>query len=409
VTQGTSSSDGTTNPETNMKANRSIERILIVDDERAILDALRRAHGRFFDLVTAQGAEEGLQLLEDKGPFAVVVSDYTMPKMNGAEFLRAVCDRSPNTVRVMLTGNTDMQSAIDAVNEGHIFQFLSKPCDQKTFKACLEAALEQYRLRQAEQVLLEQTVRGSIEVLADVLALSNPEAFGRASRVRSIVKQVVERIGLRCGWEHETAALLSQIGFISVPPDVIERLVRGESLSEEYEQVLEKHPQVAKDLLGKIPRLERVAEIVAQQRLTHAEAASTDLDDDTALSAQVLAAALDFDELSSLGAPRVDVLRTMKEREGAYDPRLLQALAGVRLLAEGTVVRTVPVTALRVGMVLDQDVATDSGLKIVGKGNRITPGMLARLQSYGELGRLSQAIRVRVSAPHGGAMGGRVA
>ncbi len=102
--------------------------MLLVDDEPNILDGFRRGLRKNFDLETAAGPELGLAALADSGPFAVVVSDFQMPSMNGFQFLSEVARRNPETVRVMLTGQADLRVAASAVNDGNVFRFLTKPC-----------------------------------------------------------------------------------------------------------------------------------------------------------------------------------------------------------------------------------------------------------------------------------------
>jgi hypothetical protein len=117
----------------------------------------------------------------------VVVSDLQMPGMDGITLLSSLRKVSPDTVRVLLTGHADVDAAIAAVNEGNIFRFLRKPCPPGALLRALEASVEQYRLITAERVLLEQTLRGSLKTLTDILAFVNPVAFGRAIRSRKIV------------------------------------------------------------------------------------------------------------------------------------------------------------------------------------------------------------------------------
>ena len=119
-------------------------------------------------------------MVEQKGPYAVVVSDMRMPGMDGIQVLTSIKGRWPDTVRVMLTGNADMQTAINAINEGSIFRFLNKPCSKEAMGKTLTAALVQFRLVTAEKVLLEQTLTGAVQVLTEVLSLVNPAAFSCA-------------------------------------------------------------------------------------------------------------------------------------------------------------------------------------------------------------------------------------
>jgi DNA-binding NtrC family response regulator len=149
------------------------DRILLVDDDSHVLDGYRRSLSRDFLVETAAGPDEALPLIEKNGPFAVIVSDMRMPGMSGIQLLGAVKSISPETVRIILTGNADMETAIDAINEGNIFRFLIKPCAHEVMAKTLTAALVQYRLVTAEKQLLEQTLSGSIQVLTEVLSLVN--------------------------------------------------------------------------------------------------------------------------------------------------------------------------------------------------------------------------------------------
>lgn len=136
-------------------------RILFVDDDQAILDSLRRSLCRCYDVVTARGPGEGLAALDASGPVAVVVSDLRMPGMDGVTFLKKVKEASPSTVGIMLTGHGDLTAAMAAVNEGHIFRFLTKPCPVPVLSKALDAALEQYRLAAAERQLLRVTLENA--------------------------------------------------------------------------------------------------------------------------------------------------------------------------------------------------------------------------------------------------------
>jgi DNA-binding NtrC family response regulator len=150
------------------------EKILLVDDDNSVLDGYRRSLCREFSLETALGGEQALQFAADNGPYAVVVSDMRMPGMDGIQLLSRIKTLAPDTIRVMLTGNADMDTAIHAINEGSIFRFLNKPCSKEVMAKTLTAALVQYRLFNSEKQLLEQTLSGSMQVLTEVLSLSTP-------------------------------------------------------------------------------------------------------------------------------------------------------------------------------------------------------------------------------------------
>jgi ActR/RegA family two-component response regulator len=132
------------------------DKILFVDDEPSVLDGYRRMLHRDFEVDTATGGEDGLVLVRGTGPYAVVVSDMRMPGMNGAEFLAQVRQLVPETVRILLTGYSDMNAAIDAVNEGNIFRYLTKPCQKEVLVKAINLSLEQYSTVTAEKMLVKK-------------------------------------------------------------------------------------------------------------------------------------------------------------------------------------------------------------------------------------------------------------
>jgi FixJ family two-component response regulator len=121
------------------------EKILFVDDDRSILAANRRLLRGHYEVITAHSGKQGIVEIKKNGPIAVIVSDFRMPEMDGVQFLSTARQITPDTVRILLTGQADMQATIDAINEGNIFRFLKKPCENQMLKKTIEIALEQYR------------------------------------------------------------------------------------------------------------------------------------------------------------------------------------------------------------------------------------------------------------------------
>ena len=378
--------------------NDTVNRVLLVDDEPAVLQGLVRQHRKHFDLVPAVGPEAAIEALEKNGPFALVVSDYQMPNMNGAQFLAKSREIDPDMIRIMLTGQADLTTAADAVNRGNVFRFLTKPCEPEMFRAVLEAGIQQYSLVNAERMLLEHTVKGAIEVMAEILSLAHPTAFGRAVRVRDYVAHVVKKLRLRDPWLYETAALLSQIGCAAIPNDVFERLGKGEQLPEEQLDMLSRHPQLSGDLLDKIPRLQTVAEIVRLQQATKLDTKKHEKV--VIIGSRILAAALDFEELLSVGAKPASAMEAMRGSDVVYDERILAALASATVDREESSIVLLPLSKLRIRMTLEEDVRNSAGMLIVTRGHKLTVSSLQRLRNYADLGLLQKSeLRVRPAPP----------
>ncbi len=369
------------------------KKVLCVDDDPNILDAYRRGLRKQFELETAAGGAEGLETVASRGPFAVVVSDMRMPGMDGVRFLSAVKERAADTVRIMLTGNADQQTAIDAVNEGSIFRFLTKPCLPEQLAKALTAGIEQYRLVTAEKELLSKTLRGAIKVLNDVLALSNPTAFGHASRVRRVVKQLCEKLKVPNAWECEVAAMLSQIGCVTIPPETLDKVHRRQRLSPDETEMLRSHPAVGRDLVANIPRLEGVAQIIAFQDRRFDEADALP-DQDLPLGARILKAALDYDAAKWSGMGQTGAVAELRRHAAAYDPEVLAALESVTEGDGEMRVRELALRELTVGMSLAADVKTVDGMVVVARGQKVTPSLCERIKNFGRHRDIEEPIRV---------------
>jgi response regulator RpfG family c-di-GMP phosphodiesterase len=364
-------------------------RVLLVDDEPLVLEALRRQHGQRFALVPAVGAAAALARIDAGETFTVVVSDFQMPGMDGVCFLERMRERAPRTVRIMLTGQTDVRVATEAVNRGSIFRFLTKPCANADFARTLADAVEHHRVLEAERRLLEQTLAGSVRVLCDVLALSNPNAFGRAGRVRELAHAVAAELCPELVWAVDTASTLFPLGLIAVPRDLIERAAAGAPLETGERDVLAKVPDTGARLLEGVPRLEPVAEIIRAQNLRFDAGG-------VPIGARILCAAIALDERLQGGAARELALGEMRAQPGRFDPRVLDHLAASTTSCADANRQEVRVRQLEVGMVLDQDVVNSNGAVIVRRGHGLSPALIERLRNHFDLGMIREPICVLV-------------
>jgi CheY-like chemotaxis protein len=372
------------------------EKILLVDDENSVLDAYRRSLSREFVLETAVGGQQALELATDNGPYAVVVSDMRMPGLDGIQLLSKIKAQSPDTIRVMLTGNADMETAVDAINEGSIFRFLTKPCSKEMMGKTLTAALVQYRLVTAEKQLLEQTLSGSIQVLTEVLSLVNPAAFGRAERARRYIHRIVTAMKLGNPWQYEVAAMMSQLGCVTLAPETIDAVYKGEKLMAKEQAQYDAHPSVAYDLLSKIPRLEPIAWMIEHQNLPVLEGENSPAAD-MRMGAEILRLVLAYERLIHKGNSRTEAVHVLTRQNPSSNKEFFQALVALDPNAEEGEIRNCRIDDLLPGMITQQEIRTNDGGLLVSKGQEVTPPLLLKLKNFHA--RRALAAEVTVSMP----------
>jgi response regulator RpfG family c-di-GMP phosphodiesterase len=372
-------------------------RILCVDDEPYVLEGLRDMLRRSFEVRVATSGREGLEMLRaDPEGFAVVISDMRMPQMSGSDFLREARLVAPDAVRLLLTGHADLESAIKAVNGARLFRFLTKPCDSSELLRACAAAFGQHRLQSAERVVLEQTLRGSVDALAQVLALTNPAAFGRGSRVKTVAGGLARAVELRTAWEVEVAAMLAHIGAVTLPQATAENLYAGKALTHQEAAMVERVPAVTRRLLSKIPRLEGVLEILDTYQTPGAELGGTGRP--APAGALVLRIAVDYDELQSQGASDTVALGAMQSR-GIYDRALMDALVEIVGVGRGTLtVHEVSIAELKEDMTLADDVRSLGGSLLVARGQRVSDQLIERLGNLSS-GAVREPLRVFEADP----------
>jgi CheY-like chemotaxis protein len=362
-------------------------RVLFVDDEPNLLTAIERTLGFEHDLLTATSGDDALARLASDGPFAVVVSDMRMPRMSGAELLARVRTASPDTTRVLLTGHAEVSDAAAAVNRGHIFRFLTKPCPGDVLRTALDDAIAEHRRRVTERELLEQTVAGATRVLTDVLAMSSPEVFARSQRVAEIARHLLTRVTLAEAWAVELAARLCYLGVMTLPDGVLTKAYAGHRLTAVEQTAFDGHPAAGAALVEMIPRLGLVAALVRYQRTVPPEAGP-----EVRAGAHILQIAIEVDRALWRGATVAETITSLRGRHPSLE--LLAALASYQPATERAA-RPVRVGELRPGMVIERDVTNRGGVVIVTRGALCSPLLIERLRRFASDGAIGEALLVR--------------
>lgn len=377
-------------------------RILLVDDDENVLSAFHRVLRKRFDLDVALGGPQALQALEQHGPYAALVADMQMPGMNGVELLQKVRESWPNTIRLMLTGNLDQRTAMEAINHGHVFRFLTKPCSPEELGQVLDAALRQHALEVAERELLDQTLSGSLRILMEILSVADPHAFGRAEVIRQRAVEIAKCLDVERTWEIGVAAMMAPLGLVTVPSALVAKGRSGEPLSVEEWDTLQRVPEFGAHLLERIPRLESVVQIIRYQNKSYAGAGYPQDEvkgEDIPLGARILRALGDFQDIEDRRGSRLVAMEQIKLRRGWYDPRVLQVMEELYgqpgLTPDPEVPRAVGVKDLLPGAVLAADVKTKMGMLVASEGTRLLTSHVEKLQNFARLIGLVEPLYIK--------------
>ncbi len=240
-------------------------KILVVDDEPANLRLLQRVLGPDYDVLAAGGGAEALELLKDN-QVSLIITDQRMPVMSGVQLLEQSLAICPEAIKILLTGYTDVQSLIDAINSGHVYKYIPKPWDADELKLTVKRALETYELKKRNEVLLsdlkqalvqlEDLSMGTITALADALDAKCDYTSGHSLRV----SRYAVAIGKACGLNEaelkdlELAGILHDVGKIGVPESILWKPAR---LTPEEQAIMAQHPVKSAQIIGDIPILRR--------------------------------------------------------------------------------------------------------------------------------------------------------
>lgn len=407
--------------------------VLAVDDEPNIVAALRRMlRSRGFTVHTALGGHEGLQVL-DTQPIDAIISDMRMPEMSGAQFLQQARLKTPEAVRILLTGYADITSTIEAVNNGEIFRYLSKPWDDEVLLSVLHDGLERKRLARERDLLLaltreqnaqlqahaehlEEKVRertadlqnasddvkaaharistdfqGTVKMLATLLEKRPGLSDGRSRRVAEQVKQLGPRVGL-AGAELQDAiyaALLEDLGKLTFPELWLTTPLH--MLSARDREQFMKHPLHGEAHLMSLTSLRGAGQVLRSlyERFDGKGVPDELKGDRIPLGSRVLRAASEYEGLRSglIEARRFsheDACKWLRNGHGTrFDPRVSQAL--LELLSEDSntaPTQTFTILSLQPGMVLARDLTAGVGVLLLSKDHVLDDPMIRRLHAF---------------------------
>jgi len=355
--------------------------VLFIDDDLKILNSFKRSLTPEFKVFVAESPEEGLRVFEERGPFSVLVSDMRMPGMNGVEVLCRAREINPDTVRVLLTGYADQQAAIDAVNKGKVFRFLTKPCGLNTLVPVLEEGVRQYQQSVIEKGVSERTLSGVTGLLSQILTMVNPAAQRRACRLKRYCRHMASACAPLDRWAVETAAMLSQLGCLAAESD---SLASRESNASAPPVGSQGQYEMAARLLMHVPRFEPIVTILSLLNKPSRNVpvqTETEQGSGAHLCGRILQTAIGLDGFLAAGHSPAAALLLMRTNPDRYDAQCVELLDSYDFGLHNEVLLYVRGSELTTRMILADDLRANDGVLLATKGQPVSASLLLSLRA----------------------------
>lgn len=357
------------------------KKILLIDDDRALLNTMSRNLSIDYDVSTAEGCAAALEIVKTDGPFSVVFVDMQMPQKNGVETIAEVRKKLPGAVFVMLTGNQDQATAIRAVNDGQVFRFLNKPCDVTEVTAALEAAQKQHDLIVAEKELLEGTFMGTINLMSDIIEMEGNRKID-TRRMSAALKVLSENLAVEMSWKEQIASRICLVGLSWLEPSDLFRFETMDPLSREHIALVNKVFQKSSKMIVKIPRLASVSHLLRTVPMVESYKTKHQHEEVAALCLRV---AFYWNFLTLRGLSGEEATPTLLKILPNLNTTIVSALSYLDDNRDSHALTKVKIADLVEGMVPNADIVTSMGEKVFSRGRRLTETMVSNLSRIQDL------------------------
>ena len=333
-------------------------KILVVDDEIANVRLLNRVLGDEHESILCMSGEEAVKALLEHD-VSLIITDQRMPMMTGVQLLEKSIEIRPDAIKILITGYTDVQALIDAINAGHVYKYIPKPWDADELRLTVKRALETYELKEnnirligelkAAFAQLEELSTGAIRALADALDAKCDYTSGHSLRVSRFAVLIGRALGLPLETlkDVELAGVLHDIGKIGVPESI---LWKPAKLTPEEHKIMSEHPVKSAQIIGELSGLVRAREFVLHHHEFLDGSGYPDglKGDEIPLGARIILVADAYDAMTTDRPYRKAIghhkaIAELREKSGTqFDPKMVNALISVigedgQLLVNGEV------------------------------------------------------------------------
>lgn len=372
---------------------------MFVDDEELLLQGIKRVIRGKYELVMFTRARDALEYLKDntKTKPTVIVSDYKMPEMDGAKFLTNAKNIYPDAIRILLTGHADINATIEIVNSGQIYRFLVKPCPNDVLIKAIDDGIRQFELIRSEKELLSQTLKGTVKLLIDLLAVLYPKAYSRADHLRYVCKKVAQRLKLQNIWEIEITALLSTIGLITLPNEIVDKKLSNIKLTKDEQLLYDTNAEIAYSLINNIPRLNNIANAILKTSNLDFDPDSITFDNylPPVLIGNLIALVNYFIDIKATGLTTQQIIKELETKKDIYNEILLSALiSDISGLEENYIIQNVLLKDLPTNCKLADNIVDENDRVLVSKGMYITEIIRQKLLNFAKYKVVKEPIKI---------------
>lgn len=381
------------------------QRILLVEDNPTFAqiteEGLRELGHEVLRVVSSaeRAIEEAGRLVPD-----LVLMDIDLTgAMDGIEAAMEMRERYGIPV-VFLTGHED-EPTLERASLAEPYGYLIKPFDIKALKAALEIALYRSEIdhvraqgREIEDKLLEETLGGTVQVLTEILSTVEHESFGRGQELKAYIAALAEHVKINQTWDLEIAAMLSSVGYVSLPSRIIDKVRSGIALNTAERSMRMRVPEFGRNLLSRIPRLEAAGRIVYYQNkdwdgrgFPYDPVAGPDIP----LGARMLRILSDILDHRHAGTSKARLIDEMRAEKGKYDSELLEAAFASVVNPPPKESVAVALIEVKVGHVLISPIETEDGMQLVSGETNISSLLLEKLRNYSHFSKIVEPIYVR--------------
>lgn len=362
----------------------ALPKILLVSPDNKFAEEVKALLRGDYAVAAVAGGKDAVKVLASKKGIRVVLSGLNLPDVDGLKLLAKIRKDHPKIMRILITGEGDFNTVVGAISKAHVFSLLARSCPPEDLKAAVRDAVKMYRKIRSEADSMRDTMFGTVRMLVDILELTHPRAVRRSKRIRRRAQEICKDLHAMPTQFMDMVVLLSNIGCVGVPSGVLAKMEKGEEISPQEMKRFRSHPSIAAHLLGNVPRMGKVADIIRHQ--------NTPVSQKPPLGARILKVCIDLDQMQLGGAAPDKALEFMRKKPEIYDERVLDSLRSHLGNSKKVVCNPVMITELEPGMVMQTDMVTEAGAILLHKGETLSEASHLRVQAFSDLLKIKEPL-----------------